>query len=167
MKKITIVLIVAIAASMGFAAMPAFPAERTETPVGPISIVVGSEINLVARQSTLPIVVSNTLNGPVRVLVHLESSDPMVIVKKDSIPVVINAGATVNAQFPISAIGSGDVELTAWLTSLSGNDLGPKIPIQLTVNPDIENWAIGLFLSLMAILVVIGIIRTARKSRSG
>ena len=71
-----------------------------------------------------------------------------------------------NAQFPISAIGSGDVVMVAWLTSLSGIELGPRVPIKLTVYPDIETWAIVLFLSLVAALVVVGLIRTARKSRS-
>jgi hypothetical protein len=38
--------------------------------------------------------------------------------------------------------------------------------MKLTVNPDIETWAIVLFLSLVAVLIVVGLIRTALKSRS-
>ncbi len=52
MKKITIVLIVAIAASLGLAAMPAFPAERTVVPADGVSILGGSDITLVARESS-------------------------------------------------------------------------------------------------------------------
>jgi hypothetical protein len=40
------------------------------------------------------------------------------------------------------------------------------VTIKLSVNPDIETWAIVLFLSLVAVLVVVGLIRTARKSRA-
>ena len=166
MKKLTIVLIVAIAASMGMAAMPAFPAERTETPGPGITIVGGSDINLVSRQSSFPVVVNNTLGGEVQVIVHLASASPKIIVEQKAVKLEVPGGSTMNAQFPISAIGSGDVVMVAWITSLSGIELGPRVPIKLTVNPDIETWAIVLFLSLVALLIVVGLIRTARKSRS-
>ena len=166
MKKFTIVLIVAIAASTALAAIPAFPAERTETPAAGVSIVSGSDISLVSRQSTLPIVVSNSLGGEVRVVVNLVSGSPKVIVEQQKVSMVIEGGATANAQFPISAISSGDVVMVAWLTSLSGIEIGPRVTIRLNVSPDIENWAIVLFLSLVAVLVVVGLIRTARKSRT-
>jgi hypothetical protein len=166
LKKLTIVLIVAIAASTALAAMPAFPAERTQTTEPDVVIVSGSDISLVSRQSSFPVVVQNNLGGEVRVIVHLASGNPRIVVEQKTVSLVIEGGTTVNAQFPVSAIGSGDVVMVAWLTSLSGIQLGPKVPIKLTVNPDIETWAIVLFLSLVAVLVVVGLIRTARKYRS-
>jgi hypothetical protein len=166
LKKLTIVLIVAIAASTALAAMPAFPAERTQVTDPGVVIVSGSDISLVSRQSSFPVVVQNNLGGEVRVLVSLASGNPKIIVEQKTVSLVIEAGTTANAQFPISAIGSGDVVMVAWLTSLSGIELGPKVSMKLTVNPDIETWAIVLFLSLVAVLIVVGLIRTARKSRS-
>jgi hypothetical protein len=166
LKKLTIVLIVAIAASTALAAMPAFPTERTETLVPGISIVGGSDINLVSRQSSFPVVVNNTLGGEVQVIVHLASGSPKIIVEQKTVKLEVPGGSTMNAQFPISAIGNGDVMMVAWLTSLSGIELGPKVLIKLSVYPDIETWAIVLFLSLVAMLIVVGLIRTARKSRS-
>jgi hypothetical protein len=166
LKKLTIVLIVAIAASTALAAMPAFPAERTQTTEPDVVIVSGSDISLVSRQSSFPVVVQNNLGGEVRVIVHLASGNPRIVVEQKTVSLVIEGGTTVNAQFPVSAIGSGDVVMVAWLTSLSGIQLGPKVPIKLTVNPDIETWAIVLFLSLVAVLVVVGLIRTARKYKS-
>lgn len=166
MKKFTIVLIVAIAASTALAAIPAFPAERTETQAPGVTIIGGSDINLVSRESSFPVVVQNNLGGEVRVLVNLASGNPRIIVEQKIVSLVIEAGTTITAQFPVSAIGSGDVVMVAWLTSLSGLEMGPKVPIKLTVNPDIETWAIVLFLSVVAMLVVVGLIRTARKSRS-
>ena len=166
MKKLTIVLIVAIAASTALAAMPAFPAERTQTTEPGVVIVGGSDVSLVSRQSSFPVVVQNNLAGEIRVVAHLVSGNPKVIVEQKTVSLVVDAGTTVNAQFPISAIGSGDVVMVAWLTSLSGIELGPKVSMKLTVNPDVETWAIVLFLSLVAVLVVVGLFRTARKSRS-
>ena len=166
MKKITIVLIVAIAASLGLAAMPAFPAVRTEAPDGVVAIVAGSDINLIARQSSFPIVVTNNLSGEVRVVVNLVSSSPKVVVGHKAISLVIPKGTTVTAQFPVAAVGAGDVTMVAWLTALSGLELGPRVSIKLTANPDVEIWAIVLFLGLVAVLVAVGLVRTARKSRS-
>ncbi len=166
MKKITIVLIVAIAASMGLAAMPAFPAEKTVVFPEGVSILGGSDITLVARQSTFPVVVSNSHSSETRVIVHLISTSPKVVVEETTDWLVMQPGTTVNAQFPVSAIGSGDVVMVAWLTSISGVEIGPKVPIKLTVNPDIETWAIGLFFGLVAVLTVVGFIRTSRKKRT-
>ena len=166
MKKITIVLIVAIAASMGMAAMPAFPAERTEVPASGASIETGSDITLVARQSSFPVVVTNSLDSEVRVIVHLVSTSPKLIVEETTDWLVMQPLTSVNAQFPVSAIGSGDVVMVAWLTSISGVEIGPKVQIKLTVNPDIETWTIIVFLSLVAVLITVGFIRTSRKSKS-
>ena len=166
MKKITIVLIVAIAASMGMAAMPAFPNELKATPAPGAAIVGGSDITLVSRQSTFPVVVTNNLDTEMRVIVHLVSNSPKLIVEETTDWLVIQPRTTVNAQFPVSAIGSGDVVMVAWLTSISGADIGPKVPIKLTVNPDIETWAIALFFGIVAVLTVIGFVRTSRKNRA-
>ena len=166
MKKLAIVLIVAVAAATALAAMPAFPAERTQITDPGVVIVSGSDISLVSRQSSFPVVVQNNLAGEVRVVVNLASESPKIVVEQQTVSLIVKAGTTMNAQFPISAIGSGDVVMVAWLTSLSGIELGPKVSMKLTVYPDIETWAIVLFLSLVAVLVVVGLIRTARKSRS-
>jgi hypothetical protein len=165
LKKLAIVLIIAIGASLGLAAVPAFPAETPKAPAGAVSIVSGSEINLVSRESVLPVVVTNTFKGRAWVLVHMVSASPKLQVGKEVIQLAIPPGETMNAQFPVSAIGSGEVTMITWLTSLSGIELGPRVSIKLRVYPDIENVAIVLFLGLVAALTVVGVIRTTRKRR--
>jgi hypothetical protein len=166
LKKLAIVLIVAIGASLGLAAVPAFPAETPKTPTGSVDIVSGSEINLVSREATLPVVVTNTYEGRARVLVHMVSGSPKLQVGNKVVQLSIPAGETMNAQFPVSAIGSGEVTMITWLTSLSGVEIGPRVSIKLRVYPDIENVAIVLFLGLVAALTVVGVIRTMRKRRA-
>lgn len=162
-KNITIVLIIAIAASLGLAAMPAFPAALQQTQTGEVAIVKGSTINLVSRESSFPVAVTNTLPGEVRVIVHLRSISAKVLVDDSTMQLEIPAGNTVNAQFPIRAIGSGEVVMVAWLTSLSGIELGKAVPIRLIVNPDIETAAIVLFLVFVAGLLAFGVYRTLRR----
>jgi hypothetical protein len=110
--------------------------------------------------------VTNSLDSEVRVIVHLVSTSPKLIVEEKTDWLVMKPLTSVNAQFPVSAIGSGDVVMVAWLTSISGVEIGPKVQIQLTVIPDIETWTIIVFLSLVAVLITVGFIRTSRKSKS-
>lgn len=165
-RQISLVIIIAVAASTVLAATPALPATLTEADAGAVSIVKGSGINLVSRESSLPVAVTNTLAGEVRVIVNLKSNSAKLVVEDSTMQLVIPAGTTVNAQFPIRAIGSGNVVLVSWLTALSGRELGVRVPINLTVNPDIETAAIVLFLSFVAVLMVIGVIRTLRRRKT-
>ena len=165
-RQISLVIIIAVAVSTVLAAAPALPATLTETDAGAVSIVKGSGINLVSRESSLPVAVTNTLAGEVQVIVHLKSSSAKLVVEDSTMQLVIPAGTTVNAQFPIRAIGSGNVVLVSWLTALSGRELGVRVPINLTVNPDIETAAIVLFLSFVAVLMSIGVIRTLRRRKT-
>ncbi len=165
-RQIALILIIAVAASTVLAAAPALPATLTETDAGAVSIVKGSGINLVSRESSLPVAVTNTLAGEVQVIVNLKSSSAKLVVEDSTMQLSIPAGTTVNAQFPIRAIGSGNVVLVSWLTALSGRELGDRVPISLTVNPDIETAAIVLFLSFVAVLMSIGVIRTLRRRKT-
>jgi hypothetical protein len=165
-RQIALILIIAVAASTALAAFPTLASTFTETDAGAVSIVKGSSINLVSRESSLPVAVTNTLPGEVRVIVNLKSSSAKLVVEDSTMQLVIPAGTTVNAQFPIRAIGSGNVVLVSWLTALSGRELGVRVPINLTVNPDIETAAIVLFLSFVAVLIVIGVIRTLRRRKT-
>jgi hypothetical protein len=165
-RQISLVIIIALAVSTVLAAAPALPATLTETDAGAVSIVKGSGINLVSRESSLPVAVTNTLAGEVQVIVNLKSSSAKLVVEDSTMQLSIPAGTTVNAQFPIRAIGSGNVVLVSWLTALSGRELGDRVPINLTVNPDIETAAIVLFLSFVAVLMSIGVIRTLRRRKT-
>ena len=165
-RQISLIIIIAVAASTVLAATPSFPATLTETDDGAVSIVKGSAINLVSRESSFPVAVTNTLPGEVRVIVNLQSSSAKLVVEDSAMQLVIPAGTTINAQFPIRAIGSGNVVMVSWLTALSGRELGARVPINLTVNPDIETAAIVLFLSFVAVLMSIGVIRTLRRRKT-
>lgn len=165
MKRLAIVLVAAITSltlsSGAFANTVLLEGEENA-----VSIVRGSTINLVARESSVPVVVSNNLVGEVRVVVNLRSNSPKLNVLESSVQLVIPAGTTVNAQFPVKAIGSGNVVLVAWLTSLSGEEIGKRVPLKMVVNPDIETAAIVLFLSFIGVLIAIGVYRTLKRRRN-
>jgi hypothetical protein len=166
LNKIALTIIFALVGSMGLAGTASFSSELAETEPGAVSIVRGSTINLVSRESSFPVAVTNNLPGEVRVIVNLRSNSAKILVEDSTLQLIIPAGTTVNAQFPIRAIGSGDVVMVAWLTALSGAEIGKRVPIRLTVNPDIETTAIVLFLSFVAVLIGIGVYRTLRRRKT-
>ena len=165
MRKLSVVVIIALIAAMAVSALPVFGKGKTETPADSVFIVKGSTINLVSRESSIPVVVSSKYAGEVRVVVHLRSTSPKVLIEESEVAIVVPGGTTVNAQFPVRAIGSGSVVLKAWLTSLSGLEIGEEVSLQMVANPDIETAAIVLFMSFVGILIVIGIIRTLRRKQ--
>lgn len=157
--KRALTLLIALALTLSTQAI-AF-SETTES----IYIVRGSEINLVARESSVPVPVTNELAGEVRVIVHLRSNSPRLQVIESQVQLVIPAGTTVNAQFPVKAIASGNVILVAWITSLNGDEIGKRVPLSMKANPDIEATAIVLFLGFVGVLLGTGIYRTVRRKR--
>ena len=145
----------------------------TPTPGAPTAPVVapgvyllrGSEINLVARESKVPIAIRNTFSSDVRVHVHVNPSNPRVFVPS-SVEVVVPAGETVNAQVPVKAVAQGKVFLIVWLTTFSGIRLTKNNYIQMHVEPDIEFALLASFAGLVVALLVVGAVRTIRRRKN-
>lgn len=124
----------------------------------------GSSINLVSRQSKIPVAVKNTFTSDVRVHVHISPSNTRVIVPS-AVEVLVPAGETVNAQVPVEAVASGKVFLIVRLTTFSGRPLTGEKIIQMNVEPDIEGALIAGFAASVLILGLVGGIRMARRAK--
>ncbi|MDE2386459.1 MAG: hypothetical protein KGL77_02025 [Actinomycetales bacterium] len=129
-----------------------------------VYILRGSNINLVSRESKVPVAIRNTFDSDVRVHVHVDPSNPRVIVPS-SVEIVIPAGETVNAQVPVQAVAQGKVFLIVWLTTFSGIRLTKNSYVQMQVEPDIEITLLASFAGLVLALGVAGAIRTVRRRR--
>mgnify|MGYP003350272978 CR=1 FL=1 len=95
-----------------FASTAAF-AFVTEAPQHQIRIVPGSDVNLVSKQSYLPISIRNDYPVEVRVLVHVQSKQ-LNAIATSVVEKTIPANTTDTAKIPITAIVDGDVPVTAW-----------------------------------------------------
>lgn len=162
MRAIRALLFALLSFGLVASATPAM-AVYQELPPEKIFIVPGSTINLVARESNIPVSVQNNFDVDITIQVHLRSNNPRVIIPKSFVEVVVPANTTINAQVPVRAIANGDVELTAWLESFTGNRIGENVEIKMSVNADIETAAIVLFLSLVGLLLLVGVFRTLRR----
>lgn len=164
MKKALIAMLVCI--SLVFSGAPARAEVPSELPtdIPSIKIVPGSTINLVSRESKVPVRIQNDFNADIRVFVHMRPSNPRVVVPS-AVEIIVPAQSSVNAQVPVKAIANGKVFLIVWLTTFSGLRLGPDSNLQMIVNADLELALLIGFGFAVVLLLVFGTVRTLRKRK--
>ncbi len=142
------------------------PAQALDTQNGQgVYIVPGSEINLVARTSNIPVQIKNTFGSEVIVHVHVRPTNPRVVVPA-AVSVTVPGYTSVTAKVPVEAVANGGVILKVWLTTFSGHQLGRATFLRMNVNADIEFAMLIGFGGSVILLLGFGIFRTIRKRRA-
>lgn len=163
-KKLVLRFIAVLTALLSTFTAPAMAAHSAR-PDYLVSVVPGSAITLISRESKVPIAVKNEYDYDVRVRVLLRPTTPQVLVL-DVVEVVVPAHTTVNAQVPVRAIANGEVDLLAWLTTFSGSRIGKTQHLSMMVNADIEaNVLIG-FTVVVSVLLGLGVWRMTHRRRN-
>ena len=134
-------------------------------PPAQVFVVSGSDINIVSRESKIPVSVQNNYDRQVRIRVHTSSPDPAVNAVK-YVSLTIPANSRKDALIPISILSGGEYKLKVWLTTFTDIRIGQTVSMKLTVNPDIEVMIIVIFGSIIAILLGLGVLRMTRRSKS-
>ncbi len=161
-KPLKKVLALLISLAMVFAGAPA---RAAEAPTGEgVYIVPGSEINLVARTSNIPVQIKNTFGSDVTVHVHVQPTNLRVVVPA-AVSVTVPADTSVTAKVPVEAVANGGVMLKVWLTTFSGHRLGDPTFLKMNVNADVEVAMLVGFGGGVLVLLGFGIVRTVRKRR--
>ena len=130
-----------------------------------VHIVAGSNINLLASDAKIPVRIQNDFATDLRVQVHAETSNGRLTIPAP-VEILIPANTAVNAQIPVKAIGSGQVELKVWLETFSGLRLGPATMVTVNVNANAENTIIVGFTIVIVALGSYGLMRTLRRRRT-
>ena len=127
-----------------------------------VEIVPGSNINLVARDTRIPVTVKNNTDEPVMVLVKGQSTSFRLEVLEDA-EVLIPAQSSAIAELPVRAIANGPVEIAVWVEEKSGERVGEEVLIEINVAYDVELFLLVLMGVAMFSLIIVGIIRTVIK----
>jgi hypothetical protein len=135
-------------------------------PPAQVFVVSGSDINIVSRESKVPVSIQNNYDRQVKIRVHASAPDPAVTVA-EYVSITIPANSRKDALVPISILSGGEYKLNVWLTTFNDIRVGDTVSMNLTVNPDIEVMIIVAFGSLIAVLIVLGAIRMSRRNKSG
>lgn len=134
-------------------------------PPAKVFVVSGSDVNIVSRESKVPVSVQNNYDRQVRIRVHARASDPAVNVEK-YVSLTIPANSRKDALIPISILSGGEYKLDVWVTTFTDIRVGETVSMKLTVNPDIEVMIIVVFGSMIAILLGLGVLRMTRRTKS-
>lgn len=133
--------------------------------LGGISVVAGSDINLISDRGDLPVRVRNDLGVAVSVGVALVPDDPRLNVL-DVPAATLEPGSEQNVQVPVRAIGSGDVSVVVRLTGPDGEVVAEPYGFDVRVRAEWETVGTAVFGGLLALLVLGGVVRTIRRGRS-
>lgn len=133
-------------------------------PAAQVFIVAGSNVNMVSRESKIPVSVQNNYDRAIRVRVHARSTDPAVNVQ-EYVSLNIPANSRKDALVPVSVVSSGEFKLKVWVTTFTDIRLGKSTDIKLTVNPDIEIVILVGFGILLSALIGLGGYRMLSRRR--
>lgn len=128
-----------------------------------IRIISSSDINMLARESRLPVTIQNNWQYPITVTLHgFSNSFRLEVLNR--VEVSIPAGESAVAELPVKAIANGQVDMRVWL-SVNGNRLGNDTVLRVNVNPDVELYLLIGFVVLLSALGIAGAVRTRLKLR--
>ncbi|WP_185972523.1 DUF6049 family protein [Georgenia yuyongxinii] len=121
-----------------------------------------STVNLINSSAQIPIHVRNDLDVDVQVEVVLEPTDPR-LQAREAVPLAVPAGAQATAQVPVRAVGSGDLPVNVLLRSDDGAAVGTPAKLQVRVRADWENVGTAVVAAVLAVMLVVGLVRTVRR----
>ena len=127
-----------------------------------VEIVPGSNINLVARDTRIPVIVKNNTAETVTVVVKGQAASFRLEVL-DSAEVVIPPQSSAIAELPVTAIANGPVQIAVWVEEKSGERLGEDVIVDINVAYDVELFLLVTMAVAMFALLIIGGIRTSIK----
>jgi len=131
-------------------------------PPAQVFIVPGSDINMVSRDSKVPVSVQNNYDRPIRIRVHAQTTNASLNVQS-YVSLTVPANSRKDALVPVTAISSGSFVVKVWVTTFTNLRLGDTTEIKLTANPNIELYLLFGFASLILILLALGVIRMRRR----
>lgn len=159
MKKIVLMLTLALAIVASVSSADA------TLPQAQVFIVPGSDINMVSRESKVPVSVQNNYDRPIRIRVHALTTNASLNVQ-GYVSLTVPANSRKDALVPVIAIAAGSFTVKVWVTTFTDLRLGTTSEIKVTANPDIELYLLFGFTGLILFLLALGVIRM-RKRRQG
>lgn len=129
-----------------------------------LSPVPTSTINVIAESASMPVRVVSSLDQEVTVRVHLVPSSTRLQVAQD-VEVTVPAQGEATVGVPITAVGSGEVTVSIDLLAADGTRVGTPVSILTRVHADWESMGTRVVAVLLALVLVVGIVRTVRRGR--
>lgn len=139
----------------------------TQVVLGSVKVVGGSDVNIVGSGVNLPVSVRNDLPFPVTANLVVEPADLRLTVQRVT-PLQAPPSSTTRVRVPVtSGVSNGETAVRFSLVSPTGVQIGQTETIKLTVRADWERIGLIVLAGLVALLLVVGTLRTIRRRRRG
>ncbi|MFP1602786.1 DUF6049 family protein [Microbacterium sp. 2216-1] len=149
-----------------FTAAVAAQEERARTTLDAVGIQQPKPVQLFTSAAPLPVWVRNDLPWDVNLSLLGTPSDLRLDIQPVTEVTAPPAGST-RVDIPIEArVASGDVQVTFRLTSPTGVPIGQAATADVTLRADWEGIGLGILGGVIALLLVLGTIRTVRRRRT-
>jgi hypothetical protein len=132
--------------------------------LGSVTVTSGSRLLLVSSSGAVPITVSNALDVPVIVRLTVTSLSPILRTKQQP-TVTIDAHSDTTVKVPVTAISSGDVDVSVALRTEDGATLAVAETLRMRVRAAWGNLTTGVFTAALVVLLIAGLVRTIRRGR--
>lgn len=138
--------------------------QAARTVANGLSAAPSSTINLIAASAALPIRIVSSLDQDVTVVVSL-ASDSQRLQPDGAVVVTVPAHSSATASVPVRAVGSGNIDLTVHLLATDGTEVGAPATVHMRVRADWESVGTRIGGAVLALMLVVGVIRTVKRGR--
>lgn len=128
---------------------------------GTLQVQASSTINLISQASEFPVHVTSSLPIPITVDIDVHSEDRRL--EFETVSTVLPPNATTTVGVPVRAVGSGNVSTRVEIMDPNGQIIGTGTDINIRVRADWENVGTAIIAGAFLIILIIGIIRSARR----
>jgi hypothetical protein len=138
--------------------------DLAESVINAVVVTSGNTLNLVSSSGDVPLTVQNNLDVAVTVRVSMTSRSPALVTKAQP-TATVEAGAEATVLVPVTAVSNGDVNVTVALRNEDGQTVAVAQTLRIKVRAQWGNAATGVFTAGLVLLLIGGIVRTARRGR--
>ncbi|EYR62154.1 hypothetical protein N866_11200, partial [Actinotalea ferrariae CF5-4] len=131
-----------------------------------VAVVPGSDLTIIATSAGMPVRLTNALDQDVSVVVDLRP-DSARLRSDGAVPVTVPAGGEEVVQVPVHAIQSADVGVTVEVRTPEGVLVDDDTVIAVRVRADWEGIGTLAIGALLALGLVVGLVRSIRRGRTG
>jgi hypothetical protein len=131
-----------------------------------VAVVPGSDLTIISTSAGMPIRLTNALDQDVSVVVDLRP-DSSRLRSDGTVPVTVPANGEQVVQIPVHAISSADVAVTVEVRTPEGVLVDDDTVIAVRVRADWEGIGTLAIGALLALGLVVGLVRSIRRGRTG
>lgn len=129
-----------------------------------VSVPPTGTVNLISTSGDLPLRVDNALDQAVTLMVRLRPTDSR-LVADTPVQVVVPARGETTVRIPVHGVQSADVRVVVELSTEEGTVVDASTQLTVRVRAEWENIGTGVIGGVLALGLVIGLVRTARRAR--